>query len=86
MVCHCCHVPRPNAMRATGLIEVMVTGGIPPGIDMPCSADRAYTSLYRRVMLVSTHTTARTLEGGACTLCQLACMPFRARVIWKLAL
>lgn len=34
----------------TGLYEVMLTGGIPPGIDMPCSADTAYRALYKRVL------------------------------------
>ena len=35
----------------TGLIEVLMTGGIPPDITQACSADAVYRSLYRRVML-----------------------------------
>lgn len=29
------------------LAEVLLTGGIPPNIDEPCSADSAYTRLFR---------------------------------------
>jgi pimeloyl-ACP methyl ester carboxylesterase len=32
-----------------GLEEALFTGGIPPGITEPCSADRVYTSLIARV-------------------------------------
>ncbi|GAX76714.1 hypothetical protein CEUSTIGMA_g4160.t1 [Chlamydomonas eustigma] len=33
------------------LIEVFITGGIPPDISLPCSAEAVYRALYRRVML-----------------------------------
>lgn len=33
-----------------GLIEVLTTGGIPPGISEPCSAERVYSSLFPRVL------------------------------------
>jgi len=32
-----------------GLSEVFMTGGIPPGIDQPCSAHETYTCLFKRV-------------------------------------
>lgn len=31
----------------TSLAEVLLTGGIPPNIDEPCSAKSAYTRLFR---------------------------------------
>ena len=31
----------------TSLAEVLLTGGIPPNIDEPCSAESAYTRLFR---------------------------------------
>mmetsp|Transcript_14470 Transcript_14470/g.31400 ORF Transcript_14470/g.31400 Transcript_14470/m.31400 type:complete len:517 (+) Transcript_14470:56-1606(+) len=34
-----------------GLIEVMMTGGIPPVVQEACSAEAVYTALYRRVLL-----------------------------------
>lgn len=34
-----------------GLVEVLTTGGIPPGITDPCSADRVYSALFRRVLI-----------------------------------
>lgn len=33
-----------------GLVEVLLTGGLPPGIDQPCAAHTAYRSLYPKVM------------------------------------
>lgn len=33
------------------LIEVLMTGGIPPNIHSPCVADQVYRALYRRVLL-----------------------------------
>lgn len=33
-----------------GLVEVLTTGGIPPGILDPCSADRVYSALFTRVL------------------------------------
>jgi len=33
-----------------GLTEVMLTGGLPPGITMPCAAEDAYRSLFPRVL------------------------------------
>ena len=30
-----------------GLTEALITGGLPPGIHQPCSADEAYVRLYR---------------------------------------
>lgn len=38
---HCC---------ITGLLEVLTTGGIPPGICEPCSAERVYQAMYPRVL------------------------------------
>ena len=29
------------------LSEVLLTGGLPPGLTQPCSAEAAYMSLYR---------------------------------------
>ena len=31
----------------TSLAEVLLTGGVPPNIDEPCSAKSAYTHLFR---------------------------------------
>ena len=46
---------RSNALRGspsvTGLIEAILTGGIPPDITQMCSAEAVYRALYRRVML-----------------------------------
>ncbi|GLC38628.1 hypothetical protein PLESTB_000454000 [Pleodorina starrii] len=33
-----------------GLMEVMITGGLPPGINQPCSAEAVYTALHNRVL------------------------------------
>lgn len=32
-----------------GLVEALITGGLPPGIHQPCSAEEAYVHLYRCV-------------------------------------
>lgn len=40
----------PHHTRHTGLTEVLTTGGIPPGVDQPCSADAVYASLFPRVV------------------------------------
>jgi hypothetical protein len=37
-------------MFVAGLVEVMTTGGIPPGIAEACSAERVYNCLYQRVL------------------------------------
>jgi hypothetical protein len=34
-----------------GLLEVLLTGGIPPYIDDPCPADAVYMATFRRVMV-----------------------------------
>lgn len=36
-----------DILRLPGLSEAFLTGGIPPGINLPCSADMAYHSLFR---------------------------------------
>lgn len=36
-----------------GLTEVMITGGIPPGVDMACSAEVVYRALYKRVIILN---------------------------------
>ena len=41
-----------------GLTEALITGGLPPGIHQPCSADEAYIRLYR-------WGAARTQEPGS---------------------
>lgn len=33
-----------------GLMEALITGGLPPGIALPCSAEAAYRALHRRVL------------------------------------
>ncbi|PNW85587.1 hypothetical protein CHLRE_03g193700v5 [Chlamydomonas reinhardtii] len=33
-----------------GLMEVLITGGLPPGISLPCSAETVYTALHKRVI------------------------------------
>lgn len=38
------------SLAPKGLIEVMMTGGIPPGINMACSADAVYQATYERVL------------------------------------
>jgi pimeloyl-ACP methyl ester carboxylesterase len=38
------------SMYPEGLLEVMITGGIPPKIDLPCAADEVYRRLFRRVL------------------------------------
>ena len=35
---------------SAGLVEVLLTGGLPPGIDEPCAAHNAYRSLFPKVM------------------------------------
>ncbi len=44
------HPHHPPPPPPTGLYEVLLTGGIPPGIDQPCSAHAAYRALYKRVL------------------------------------
>lgn len=39
------------SMYPNSLIEVMITGGIPPDVTQRCSADAVYRALYRRVIL-----------------------------------
>ena len=29
------------------LVEVLLTGGLPPGMDLPCSAEEVYSRLFR---------------------------------------
>lgn len=36
--------------HGAGLVEVLLTGGLPPGIHLPCAAHDAYRALYLRVM------------------------------------
>ena len=50
------------------LAEVLLTGGIPPNIDEPCSAESAYTRLFRWAR------PAQTLEVA---LPQMLAMPVR---------
>lgn len=38
------------SMMPHSLTEVMLTGGLPPGITLPCSAHDAYRSLFARVL------------------------------------
>ncbi|EFN50920.1 hypothetical protein CHLNCDRAFT_141711 [Chlorella variabilis] len=38
------------SLAPEGLVEVLITGGIPPGIAQPCCADDVYRRTYRRVM------------------------------------
>lgn len=38
------------SLAPDGLMEVLITGGIPPGIDMPCSAETVYRHLAKRVL------------------------------------
>ncbi len=58
------HQPAPNpihrhapprfltsaAFLPAGLMEALITGGLPPGITLPCSAEAAYRALHRRVL------------------------------------
>lgn len=30
-----------------GLLEVLMTGGLPPGVAMPCSADAVYMACHK---------------------------------------
>lgn len=39
---------KPNP---SGLVEVLTTGGVPPVISEPCSAERVYKALFKRVLL-----------------------------------
>eukprot|EP00878_Enallax_costatus_P015140 GHUV01015852.1.p1 GENE.GHUV01015852.1~~GHUV01015852.1.p1 ORF type:complete len:348 (+),score=76.41 GHUV01015852.1:371-1414(+) len=39
------------SMAPHGLVEVLTTGGIPPSISQPCSADRVYSALFTRVLI-----------------------------------
>ncbi len=40
------------ALRCTaGLLEVLMTGGIPPDVSQACSAEDVYRRLYTRVLL-----------------------------------
>ena len=32
-------------------MEVLITGGIPPGVTQACSAEEVYRRLYKRVLL-----------------------------------
>jgi len=42
--------PRPHA---PGLIEAMLTGGIPPSVHQPLACTDAYRSLYKKLLIVS---------------------------------
>ena len=39
------------SLAPSSLIEVLMTGGIPPNIHLPSSADQVYRALYHRVLL-----------------------------------
>ena len=39
------------SLAPSSLIEVLMTGGIPPNVNLPCTADLVYCSLFRRVVL-----------------------------------
>lgn len=43
----CVHAPSGRA----GLLEVFMTGGIPPHVDDDCAADKVYMATFRRVMV-----------------------------------
>ena len=50
----CCTIwfsSTPAIPSYIGLIEAIMTGGIPPDITQMCSAEAVYRALYRRVML-----------------------------------
>lgn len=49
----------PATKQQTGLTEVLTTGGIPPAVSEPCSADRVYAALYKRVLTQNKHYYAR---------------------------
>jgi hypothetical protein len=38
-----------RACVCAGLVEVLLTGGLPPGLSMPCSAERVYRCTFERV-------------------------------------
>ncbi|KAI7844714.1 hypothetical protein COHA_001802 [Chlorella ohadii] len=38
------------SLAPEGLLEVLITGGLPPGIHQPCSADDVYRRTFRRVL------------------------------------
>ncbi|PSC70862.1 Proline iminopeptidase [Micractinium conductrix] len=38
------------SLAPEGLVEVLMTGGIPPGIDQPCSAEDVYRRTFRRCL------------------------------------
>ena len=53
------------SMYPNSLIEVMITGGIPPDVTQRCSADAVYRALYRRdILQVSGRVWGQVWEGG----------------------
>jgi hypothetical protein len=51
-------LPSPH----TGLVEALTTGGVPPSISEPCSAERVYSALFKRVILQNERYYARFPE------------------------
>lgn len=50
------------SMAPDGLVEVLTTGGVPPAISQPCSAEAVYKALFKRVLLQNERYYARFPE------------------------
>lgn len=70
------------SMYPNSLIEVMITGGIPPDVTQRCSADAVYRALYRRVILqVWGRVWGQVWEGGWSLGSRSACQ--RCATLWS---